>query len=67
MPFSSLTPKIYRAHADECRGFANSAIDPRTRSHWLRLAKVWELTAAEDMLAESVAEFEKDGKRLRSA
>lgn len=64
MPLNRLTPQICRARAVECRRHANSAADPRMSFKWMRLAKAWELTAAaavaEDMLAESIVDVEKD-------
>jgi len=70
----SLDQQRCKAHADLCRCFAASAVDPRTRDYWLRFAKAWERTAAEavaeETLAETVAEAEKSaagGEERKSA
>lgn len=59
-----------RAKAKECRKLAETAIDPKTRSHWLHLAKTWDATAAEaaaqEALAEVVEELE-NGKPVSDA
>ena len=62
MPLSPFTPQRCRAHADECRRYANSSIDPKVRARWLVMARAWERSAtefaAQEILEESIVELE---------
>jgi len=59
MAYRSFTFQKCKAHADEGRRFTNSAVDPKTRAHWLRFAKAWEEMPDEAAAEETLAKRER--------